>query len=406
MKNRYEKKRLWIVGALPPDQSDKGQLWLYKNAGFNLLDMTEDNVKACSKAYFDCLKYAEEVGLAVHVKEHHDFPNYWSKNFSHVNLNDYSSVVGFFITDEPNKDALYEIAKEYLPFYKEKYEQTGMNFVINTYCGETEHFMGPASDYLDLMMELIYNKLDTPNKYLSIDEYPLRRNMHGKPYLDEREWIPYTALTAKKCRENGVRFGACMQSFGGEWCDCRMPSSVEELRFMAYIYLAFGAELLYYFVYRTGHEWGFMGMISEQGVPNALYYHTKTLNEELLSFEEEYLSYAWAGALAIDGEKRETPSEPLQKTREFLGYEDKELVVVKAEKDLIVGCFEKEGGHAYLLISYGEPFYDEGNEIELTFQTAKKFSLRRNGVEEIVESKDGKLTLTTAKGEGFYIQTM
>jgi hypothetical protein len=198
-----------------------------------------------------------------------------------------------------------------------------------------------------------------------------------------------------------------MQSFGGEWNDARMPTTIEELRFLAYTYLAFGVEILYYFVYRTGHEWGFLGIISEEGVPTPLYYLVKELNEEMLSFEKEYLSYAWQGALVQDGAKNETPNEPFIKTREFLQYADTEVAVEKAEKDLIVGCFEKsKRERAYILVSYGEPTEQEGNTVELTFKTAKKLAIRRNGVKEIVELQDGKLTLAMKKCEGIYIQTL
>lgn len=407
MEKRVEERRLWIRASVPPDPSSKEQLRLYRDAGFNVLAMTEDYVKSCSKAYFDCLKYAEEVGLHVYMKEHHEFGKYWSKHFSNVDLNEYPSVIGFYMTDEPNKEQLQVIAKEYVPWYKERYEQSGMDFFINTYCGETEHFQGPAEEYLDLMMESIYNKLDTENKYLSLDEYPLRRDCFGKNYLDEREWIPYTAQAAKKCRDNGVRFGSYMQSFGGGYCDARLPLCIEEIRFMAYVYLAFGVQHLGYFVYQTTSEWNFQGIITEDGKPTKLYYFVKEVNEELLSFDREYLTYKWNGALVIDGDRNEKPNEPFIKTREFLQYTDEEVEVVKAEKDLIVGCFGKEKNQrAYILVSYGEPTVKEGNTVELTFKTAKKLAIRRNGVKETVEIKDGKLSLEMKQGEGIYIQTL
>lgn len=404
MKNK--ERRLIISACLPPDQSDKDQLRLYKNAGFNVLYMTEDYVLSCSRAYFDCLKYAEEVGLNVYLKEHLDFPNYWSKHFSQIDLNKYPAVKGFYIKDEPNKEELYELAKEYVPFFKEKGEKQGKAFFLNTYCGETAHFMGSANDYMDLMMELIYNKLDTDNKYLSLDEYPLRRNSKGNFMVDD-EWVPYTAQAAAKCRDNGVRFGSCVQTFGGGYCDARLPVCIEEIRFMVYLYLAFGVQHLDYFVYRTSHRWEFMGMVSEAGTPSKLYYIVKQVNEELLSFDREYLSYDWKGALVIDGVRNQIPNQPFVKTREFLKYKDKELTVEKTEKDLIVGCFEKDNFlRAYVLVSYGEPTVKEGNKVELVFKTAEKLSIRRNGIEETVEIKGGKLRLDMKQGEGIYIQTL
>ena len=406
MAQRYEEKRLWLRAALPPDQSSIDELRLYKNAGFNVVIMTEDFVKACSKAYFDCLKYAEEVGLNVYIKEHRQFPQYFTKYFSCKDLNEYPSVTGFYIKDEPNKDQVKILAKEYVPFFKEKYDATGMDFFLNTYCGETTHFQGSANDYLDLLMDLVYNKLETPNKYLSIDEYPLRRGADGKNFMVDNEWVPYTALTAVKCRDNGVTFGGYVQTFGGGYCDARMPVSIEEIRFMAYVNLAFGAGCLGSFVYRTAPEWGFLGVVSEAGTPNPQYYLVKQLNEELLSFDREYLSYAWKGALVVDGARNEKPNEPFAKTREFLPYEDGELGVERAEKDLIVGCFEKETGHAYILVSYGEPTVKEGNIVTLTFKETKQVNIRRNGVEETASVEDGKLTLEMKHGEGIFIQTV
>lgn len=400
-----KERRMIITASLPPDQSNKDELRLYKNAGFNMVYMTEDFVLSNSKAYFDCLKYAEEVGIEVFLKEHLD-PYYWSKHFSHVDIDKYPAVTGLFMVDEPNKDELYLIAKEHVPFFKAKAEKSGKAFIINTYCGEVPYFKGPAEDYLDLMMEIIYNKLDTDNKYLSIDEYPLRRGSHGNFMVDD-EWVPYTALTAKKCRDNGVRFGSCIQSFGGGYCDARRPLCVEELRFVVYLNLAFGAQYLDYFVYRTSHLWDFMGMVSETGEPSALYYLVKQVNEEILSFDREYLAYTWKGTLVIDGTRNEKPNEKFVKTREFLPYEDSELSVEKAEKDLLVGCFEKsKTSRAYVIVSYGEPTVKEGNTVTLTFKTAKKLSIRRNGVEETVKVEGGKLTLEMKQGEGIFIQTL
>ena len=47
-----------------------------------------------------------------------------------------------------------------------------------------------------------------------------------------------------------------------------------------------------------------------------------------------------------------------------------------------------------MLISYGEPTVNEGNKVELIFKTAQKLQIRRNGVVETVELKDGKLVCT------------
>ena len=59
-----------------------------------------------------------------------------------------------------------------------------------------------------------------------------------------------------------------------------------------------------------------------------------------------------------------------------------------------------------MLISYGEPTVNEGNKVELIFKTAQKLQIRRNGVVETVELKDGKLVLDMKQAEGIFIQTV
>ena len=408
MKETKQVRRLGIRASLPPDPSSEEQLKLYMRAGFNILTMTEDFVRAKSKAYLDCLRRCERLGLDVYVRGYPaDIGDYYEKHFTGVDFNDYPAVTGFYVLDEPSLNDIDAVAR-YVPWFNDRYAQTGKNFYLNTYCGTNEGQIGDSvTDYMNLLMQKIYNKLNTENKYLTIDEYPLRRGMDGKAYLDGREWIPYTALTAKICRDNGVRFGAYMQTFGGGYCDARRPLTIEELRFMAYVYLAFGAQHLGYFVYMSSGEWDFLGIVDEGGKPTDLYYLVRKLNEELLSFDVEYLSYDWKGALVVDGAKNETPNKEFIQTREFLPYTDAELAEVKAEKDLIVGCFEKGKNEcAYIVVSYGEPTVREGNVVELIFKTAKKLSVQRNGVKETVEIKDGKLKLEMKQGEGIYIQTL
>ena len=123
------------------------------------------------------------------------------------------------------------------------------------------------------------------------------------------------------------------------------------------------------------------------------------VGEKVASYVQEHKLYSIdnaAEALAL--EKPERAAHSLRVA---------ELAAVKAHKDLLVGCFEKnKNERAYILVSYGEPTIKESNSVELTFKTAKKLAVRRNGVKEIVEIKDGKLSIEMKHGEGIYIQTL
>lgn len=418
-------RRLGIRADCPPDCTSDEQLKMYQRANFNILTMTEDFVRARSKAYLDCLRNCEKLGLDVYLRGYGQyFGEYFEKFFTGVDFNDYPAVKGFFFLDEPAGCDIPRIANAAVDWFNDTYAETGMDFYLNSYCGEVPwHLCMPSEDFHEYLMTEIYDKLNTENKILTIDEYPLRRGIDGKKYLDEREWIPYTAQVARICRDHGVKFGGYLQTFGGDYVDARIPDTIEEIRFMAYVYLAFGAQHIGYFVYLGNRDIGFMGLVNDAGRPSKLYYHARALNEELLSFDIEYLSYDWKGTLVIDGESNETPNEAFAKTREFLPYADKELTAVTAENNLIVGCFEKgKNEHAYIVVSYGEPTVQQDNKMTFTLKTAKKLEILRNGRKvttetkmekvnglkprEIVEVKDGKVEIELKYGEALFIKTI
>ena len=425
MKDEKKVRRLGIRADLPPDHSSDEQLKMYKRAGFNILTMTEDFVRAKSKAYLDCLRNCEKLGLDVYLRGYGQyFGEYFEKFFTGVDFNDYPAVTGFFFLDEPAGCDIPRIANAAVDWFNDTYASTGKDFYLNSYCGEAPgHLCMPAEDFHEYLMREIYDKLQTENKYLTVDEYPLKRDKNGKMYLDDKEWIPYTAQTARICRDHGVKFGGYLQTFGGDFQDVRIPRTIEEIRFMAYVYLAFGAQHIAYFVYMASSDFGFMGIVNEAGRPTPLYYHVRKLNEELSSFDIEYLSYDWKGTLVIDGAQNEKPNEAFAKTREFLPYADSELTEAKAEKNLIVGCFEKgKKEHAYIVVSYGEPTVQEDNKMEFTFKSAKKIEILRNGGKEttekkmekvrgyrereIVEVKNGKVEIELKYGEALFIKTI
>ena len=399
-------KRLGIRADLPPDQSSKDQLRIYMNAGFNILTMTEDFVRAESQAYLDCLKLCEEIGLDVYIRGYSlETPYYFDRHFPFTDFKKYPAVKGFFVTDEPWKEQLEEVAEYYVPWFNEKYADAGMAWYLNTYCGESyAHLGGTVKEHFDYAMKNVYAKLNTENKFFTSDEYPLRRAENGKKYIeDNKEFIPYTALQARVCRDNKVKFGGYIQSFSG-FCDMRKPCSTGEFRFLAYTYLAFGVQQLSYFGYRATNEWGFDCIVTEDGRPTEQYKYVKELNKELLSFDREYLSYEWKGALIIDGSVEAETQDRFQQARDNLEYQDQEIKKVESEYDFIVGCFDDGEKKAYVLFNYGEPTVSRNNNVKLHFNSIKKFEVLRNGKRSVEEVVDGTLSLEIKNGDGLFIK--
>ncbi len=152
-------KRLGIRADLPPDQSSKDQLRIYMNAGFNILTMTEDFVRAESQAYLDCLKLCEEIGLDVYIRGYSlETPYYFDRHFPFTDFKKYPAVKGFFVTDEPWKEQLEEVAEYYVPWFNEKYADAGMAWYLNTYCGESyAHLGGTVKEHFDYAMKNVYS---------------------------------------------------------------------------------------------------------------------------------------------------------------------------------------------------------------------------------------------------------
>lgn len=401
---RNQAKRLIIRADLPPDPTSDEQLKLYKKAGFNSYTMTEDFVRTQSKAYFDCINKCGESGLDVLVRGYSaQVPTYFDDNFFGVNFCDYPSVKGFFVTDEPSDEQLTEVARVYVPWFNEYYADKGLTWYMNTF-GEFSELIGtPYMPYVDRIFDEVYNKLKTENKYFSVDNYPLRCGKNWY-YLADEEFIPYLAYGAVKCRDNGVRFGAYMQTFTGGYKDCRLPTSIEELRFLAYTYLAFGVQSLGYYIYRSmksNHD----GIITFDGKPTKLYRLVKQLNEELMSFDEEYLTYAWRGALLIDGENNEKTNERFAEAREYLDYKNELIKSVKCSKDTIIGCFENESGEqAFITVNYGEPTKKEDNDVEITLDGMGELEILRNGKLERLQAENGVFRIKIFRGDGLFIK--
>ena len=98
--------------------------------------------------------------------------------------------------------------------------------------------------------------------------------------------------------------------------------------------------------------------------------------------------------------------------------------MVKAQNDLICGCFEKKNKHSYVLVNYGEPTLGKVNEFELQFKKAKEIEVVVNGgkvIEECITGAhnvekadkrerikviDGKVKLTLKDGDGMFIKVI
>ena len=112
-----------------------------------------------------------------------------------------------------------------------------------------------------------------------------------------------------------------------------------------------GAENLTHDVYTT-HEAGYEPMVSYGDFqPTAIYDDAKTVNLELRAWEDIYMSYDWVGTAKVDAGKENALLASLEYDISFA--ETGVLTGVESNENLLVGVFEQNGSHAYMITNAG-----------------------------------------------------
>ena len=395
----FSKGRIILRADLPPDHTSESQILDYIDAGFNVITMTEDSVRANSRGYLDCLKKFEEYGIDVYIRGYDkQIPHYFKKYFDNTDFSDYGAVKGFFVADEPTQSQIAEVSSVYVIWFNERYAQKGFEWFFNYFGAGGENYKKDV----DMYFEKVVDRLDTKKQYFSIDYYPQRRSA-GKNYLEDVGWLSSMAYCAEKVKERKICLGAYIQTFEGGWRDVRAPESSADIRFLAYIYLAFGVRQLSYFGYRTNPEFYITGIISRDGTVLDSYKWVKEINTELRCFDEVYLRYLWQGVMLYEGEKRKNFNEEFSRTRTVAPYKDDRIKTVHTQEDLVVGCFRDENGKpAYIIVSYGETTDISPNPIDICFSGCSAVMFYKKGEKNIVRNTD-RLETVLEKGEGVFV---
>jgi hypothetical protein len=412
MKNQ-SKERILISGFIPPDQLDERALIEYKECGFNICFMTENYYKVDSPEYFESLKLMEKLGLDACVTFYKGQTGKYHEHFKNVDLHDYPAVKYIHFIDEPDDDLIKKVSDIYVPWYNEKYSDLG--FFMNTYGSCPKGKEKTYEEHLDKCAQEINAKVKGNNKIFSVDSYPLRyapgywvKRLNAKPYFHG------LVLASQRAKRTGSKLGGCIQAFEG-FVDCRYPNCVADLRFQVFCQLAFGAKSLCYFVYKTEEttNYAFRGMITMK-VPREdmsnrrteLYYFTRKTNAEIATFDEEYMTYDWKGTTFVDGRLKNDYAEEFKHAREDFGmnYTDDNIVDAKSDGDVLIGCFEKDGGKkAYVLANFTEPGTESETRVWITFKKGQSVRINHNGVWMKDTLKDGKFYLTINNGDGVFI---
>ncbi len=432
-----------------------GFLDTYSKANFNTYNMvfTADNFAdetAISKTK-NTIEYVmnkcNDLGLGVQIQLHHDLVakdlNVFTKYLSDVDFKIYPAFKGFYLVDEPNWNQIDYLNDNYVEWFNENYGNSDYEFYVNMLGGYSS-YIGAIRDangefvlvngnkiysgteeqericydaYVKKFLEM-FAKVESNKKYFTIDAYPLIDNQVGLLTLPGDElpegyerllaesWLATNYKAANNAKNNGLTFGAFIQSCDeggtGSTRRFRLITKVEEIKWQAYINIAFGAKRLTYYGYDNRDGGTYMTL---NGEPLDMYYFVQETNAELDLFDHVIASFTeWVGVKTFLGENS-TSNASFDKISEVELSSLTGVSNVNSSRDLIVGeMVDESGNHGYMMVGYDDPYNENETEVTMTFDGAEGLIIYRNGQRTLSENlTDGEFTVTLSAGEGVFV---
>ncbi len=420
---KYESQEFEISGFWAPyDISEEG-LNVYKDAGFNTLAMinhslgntSEEQFYLGSKRTMTALENCKKVGLNA-ILNYNDWKaeqcegeDYNGETpFSKYDLyGEYKDIItGVHIVDEPNKETMEEISnKTLVEDFKKVYPNA--SYIVNLSDITWPNGRGYVTydDLLDHYSTGVMSQFDVP--YISVDCYPFWNNK------DEHILENYYKL-ANIAKERNAKTAMILQSSTGK--EFKDTLSEGDMRWQAYLAIAFGADHLQYYCYSLPKGIGYnYCILNEDGTPSVLYDYVKEINAEVQSFSDAVLAYDWDDTISIVGTDEQ--SFRINYLRYNNLFEDKTFndpkhyVSISGTHDIVASRFTSEKyGEAYMFLNFARES-EIPNKAIATFKDCGAVAIYGGegytGTPKIVElDEEGKLSIELKYGEGVFVVPM
>lgn len=392
-------------------------LTTYKEAGLNTYNFYPgygspvDAAKVCEEVGINMLIFggsplAWGINESVYPDAYGLFPNYFKQfDDAGIDFHDYPAVKGFYFIDEPGADLYDDIAEHYASFYNEKYSDLIWHInLFPSYATPAQLNITPESGtavyekYIDRFVDEVLTNVDGNNKDVGVDHYPLRKR--GAVNYVSDTYLSDLMVVASAAKRAGVDFSSCIQSAG--WGGYRFPSKSADIRFQVYTNLAFGARRLEFYAY-DGSSWGNMNAMYMYGKKTEAYYAVQEVTGEIAAFDHVYGAFSWEGVKTFKGDVTEM-------NNGFKYVTDKELTsldgleIKTVPYDLLVGQFmDADQNKGFMLVNYTEPTLNQVSEIECEFEDAKGVIIYRSGIQTILPTEKGEITIPLEAGEGVFV---
>ena len=328
---------------------------------------------------------------------------------------DYTGMDGFagLYTDEPITRAEMDILESNIAVLKEKYPNAEY---LTTLTGGN-----PRGSDFDSYEEYVDYYVKNAGKYADVflhDCYPLIG--HGYESEIEDVWLQSLETISSAGQSANKKYYTFIASMSIKNDSKRRPLE-NDLRYQAYVDLAYGASGIAYFCYMSPALPPFdaFGMNDYALIEGDYYnlddystynktetwYSAQRVNEELLSFDHVYLSYDWIGVMFSPGTNPKTKAGKCfdKATKNLMSYE--RINSVTSTDDAIVGCFKDSNNYdGFMVVNFADPYNNKDkNIITIDFRDARKAIVYIKGEKNIVELTNGIYEAEYEAGEGRFI---
>ncbi len=445
MENKFIK-----LADLPPDPTDEKALAHYKEMGFTVCLLTEDDVKlvsdgTVSQAYKQAIQNISRQGMEVWIRNMFNDPDYFEsdgktdgsnygwpyemepRHITHE-FSAFPAVTGFYMADEaymyrlPERvpiDWMRSDSYKFASFdqltklvdWKNKYYPEAffhMNHVPGTSWDHYLPLRGEIYNYEDFLTEyanVILKRLKGCGRSLCLDNYPLiGDNYIEKEYLSDLMTAAKVtrAYNAQAAAEDQAVFGICIQTFEAKAMfddrkrDITMP---EEVTFQMYTGMALGARLFEYFCYRS-YQHEFFGILDPEG-NDRIYDAVKTASDRAAKMEPILSRYDSIGGYMVPGDVYSHNTAAMVMARDLFckPYE----IAVQGEYDTLVGCFTGGNEKGYMLVNYTDPIRQCTGTVTLRAGDITRLKLYKDGKESVLTAQNGGFTVTLEPGNSAFV---
>ncbi len=414
--NYDENKERMDIYAYYPDDTATG-MRLAKEAGISHFLLTRDGEYISSEPELveNTIKMAAAEGIKSFPFTGHlgiDNDRQFDKDLFPWLYSD--DVAGIYYYDEPFMPSISDLSDR-VPFFEENFK--GKTYLAALMASPVVsssmwHSDATYAEYVSTYCEEVLDRLDKDSqKILMVDCYPLAKEW-GTYQL-----LPYHLYTMMEIAANAKDHDAeaclsvqTLEHSVGNGATYHPAPTVETMRLQIYSLLSFGYKRYALYCYDTRPdipgEDNIQGMV-EGGEATSIYPIVKQVNEEILAFDNVYLSFEWDGIIPVVVTKVQRANfQQLTGYGKYVLTTDDTVILneITSDNNLLCGVFQDEAGNeGYALTNYCSPWEPVTANAQFTFDDCNKAIVYHNGKKKIMDLTDNQLTLTLNACDGAFV---